>query len=161
MARLTEEQRGLILADYYTGTFSQRELSKKHNVSLGTISKLTKDKNEQNEHLVNAKASVIRAEKELPSEQMNAIVNAAHDKVRQEGLVYGLTEKLLNKASSMSDQIDTPNDIKTLIEATHKAGQTLGVVAQFAPKIDITQQQMQTQPVNTTIQIVEDVRQSH
>jgi predicted GIY-YIG superfamily endonuclease len=43
VARLSDKERDLILADYHTGHFTQRELSKKYSVSTATINKLTKD----------------------------------------------------------------------------------------------------------------------
>lgn len=154
MARLTDQDKKLILADYFTGAYSQRELAKKHNVSLGTISKLTKDHNEQNEHLVNAKASVIRAEKELPNEQMNAIVNAAHDKVRHENLINGNAELLAKQIQVVVKNFEmeeedketgeikkvsaiSSNDVKTLAEANDRLAITLKVAERHAPKMEL------------------------
>jgi len=43
MAKLTEHDKKLLIADYHTNKYSQRELAKKYNVSLGTVSNLTKE----------------------------------------------------------------------------------------------------------------------
>ena len=137
MARLTDSDKESLLADYHTNKYSQRELAKRHGVSLGTVSKLTKEVTPQNEHLVNAQTAVTEAKSELPNEQMNAIMNASSDEVRRRGLIFGNAEKLAGKIDTMSDQVDEPQDIKTLVDANHRVGQTLGVVDQFAPKIDI------------------------
>ena len=134
MARLTDNDRKLILADYHTGEYTQRELSKRHSVSVGTISKITKEKTVQNEHIMNAQVTVLRAKKELPNEQMNAIMNAAQDKERRERLIYGNAEKLADKLMTMADQIDAPSDMKLLAEANDKLAITLKVAERHAPK---------------------------
>jgi len=46
---LSDKEKSLIIADYKTGQYSQRELAKKHNVSIGTVNKLTKDIDTTNE----------------------------------------------------------------------------------------------------------------
>jgi len=158
MARLTDRDRELILADYHTGEFSQRELSKKHNVSVGTISKLTKEEMVQNEHIMNAQVTVLRAEKELPSEQMNAIMNAAQEKLRHTALINDNATLLSKKIKTMAEQIDTPNDLKTLADANDRLAITLKVADRHAPKIDITQQQAIQSTTPTTIQYIEDVQ---
>ena len=136
MARLTDGDKKLILADYHTNKYSQRELAKKHDVSVGTISKLTKEVKPENEHLVNAQASVIRANEELTSEQMNAIMNTSMDIVRREGLIFGNAEKLAKKLNTMADQVDEPQDLKHLVDANDKLSITLRVNERHAPKSD-------------------------
>ncbi len=156
MARLSDSEKKLILADYHTNKYSQRELAKKHSVSVGTISKLTKEVNPQNEHLVNAQTSVIRASEELQSEQMNAIMNTSMDIVRREGLIFGNAEKLAKKLSTMADQIDEPQDLKHLVDANDKLSITLKVSERHAPRNDVTQ--ISAQSNTTHVEIVEDVK---
>lgn len=76
-------------------------------------------------------------------------------KTRHTDLVYRIQEKALGKADTMLDQIDTPNDLKTIVEAVDKAAITLKVADRHAPKIDVTQMQQQTS-TTTTVNIVED-----
>lgn len=52
MAKLTDEIKNKISADYHTNKYSQRELAKRHSVSLGTINNITKGVVPINEHLV-------------------------------------------------------------------------------------------------------------
>jgi predicted DNA-binding protein YlxM (UPF0122 family) len=79
-----------------------------------------------------------------------------HDeKTRYTRLVNNLQEKALNKARTMLDQIDTPNDLKTIVEAVDKASITLKVSDRHAPKIDLTAMQ-QNNSGNTTVHIIED-----
>jgi len=144
MARLTDRQRDLILADFHTNKYSQRELSKKHNVSLGTISKITKEVEPQNEHLVNAQMVVLKADSELPSEQMNAIMNTAKDEARRQGLIYDNAELLAKQIPKMVESctvidrdektgeeterfIMQPKELKELSEANDKIAITLKV----------------------------------
>jgi len=54
--------------------------------------------------------------------------------------IYGNAEKLAKKLNTMTDQIDSPNDMKTLADANDRLAITLKVADRHAPKIDITQQ---------------------
>ena len=151
MARLTDKDRELILADYHTGEYSQRELSKRHSVSVGTISKITKEETVQNEHIMNAQVTVLRAKSELPNEQMNAIMNAAQDKERRERLVYGNAELMASKIPDVvksfivekkdeetgevtKEFLMGTQDLKQLAEANDKLAITLNVAERHAPK---------------------------
>ena len=137
MARLNDNQRDLILADYHTGKYSQRKLANKYNVSLGTINNLTKEIDPKNEHLVNAQISILSAKSELPNEQLNAILNTAQELAFNKGLVFNVTQKALKKLNTIVDTVESPDDIKTIIEASDRASLTLGVNPRFAPKTDI------------------------
>lgn len=143
MARIvTENEKLLIIADYKTGQYSQRQLAKKHDVSLGTVSGLTKNLDTSNEHLVNAQIAILSAKDNLPNEQMNAVMNAALVKAKREGLIFGNAEKLASKINIMTDQIETPAEAKLLSEANMTLGKSLGVIEQFAKSSDVN--------VNTT-----------
>ena len=148
MSKLTDDSRGLILADYHTGQYTQRELSKKYEVSTATINKLTKGKDPKHEAKVNALAT---AHVQLATESEQE-VNAVHAEVNRiveyTTLVNRIQNKALNKADIMLDQIDTPSDLKILIEAVDKAAITLKVADRHAPKIDITQNQAIMPSVN-------------
>ena len=52
MSKLTDEIKNKISADYHTNKYSQRELAKRHSVSVGTINNITKGVVPINEHLV-------------------------------------------------------------------------------------------------------------
>ena len=139
MARLlSDKEKSLIIADYKTGQYSQRELSKKHNVSIGTVNKLTKDIEASNEHIVNAQKSVLIANVTLTNDEMNAVMNAAADKFRREGIINSNAELLASKIPTMLDQIDTPSDLKLLAETNDKLAITLKVAERHAPKGDVT-----------------------
>jgi len=133
---LSDKEKSLIIADYKTGQYSQRELAKKHNVSIGTVNKLTKDIETSNEHIVNAQKSVLIANATLPNDEMNAIMNAATNKFRREGLINNNAELIASKIPTMLEQIDSPSDLKTLAEANDRLAITLKVAERHAPKSD-------------------------
>ena len=146
MARINQDSKRLIIADYLTGKFSQRDLAKKYNISLGTANKLTKDLTPENERFVEAQVAVISAQQTLPSEQMNAIMNAAKEEAYNRGLIFNATYKNLNRVIDMLDKNTklekvgvgdgvqnfepvelNAQDYKALQDTIDKASLTLGV----------------------------------
>ncbi len=171
MAKLTDNNKSLLIADYHTGKFSQRELAKKYDVSLGTVSKLTKEVNPQNEHLVNAQITVLSAKAMIPPEQMNAIMNTAQEIVYNQGLVTNATQlNLVRMTQCISDNVKSEkinvgmgaqqfqmvelgsSDYLNLQSAIDKAAITLKVADRHAPKSDINITQGQQN--NNTPEIV-------
>jgi len=170
MAKLTDKQKELIIADYHTNNFSQRELAKKYNVSVGTVSKLTKEVNPKNEHLVNAQMSILSAQSELSNEQMNAIMNTAQDKLRRENLIYGNAELMASKVPDIINSFIIENEdtetgevtkkfimgakaLRELAEANDKLSITLKVADRHAPKTEITNTNAQQNNETTEIQV--------
>lgn len=160
MARLTDNDKNLIVADYQTGKYSQRDLAKKYEVSIGTVNKLTKEINPINEHLVNAQISLLSAKSYLTNEQMNAIMNTARDEVFNLGIVQNAsqlavirsteqlsknTKKAMTKVKQYNDggqvcgesielyeiELDSA-DIKNHVDSIDKASITLGVSQRHA-----------------------------
>lgn len=140
MARLTDEDRELILADYHTGHYTQRELAKKYEVSTSTVNKLTKGKEPKHTEKVNAIVTATRELNKESEQEVNAVQLVVNKQLTREELIYGNAEKLAKKLNTMTDQIDSPNDMKTLADANDRLAITLKVADRHAPKIDITQQ---------------------
>ena len=138
-----------ILADFKTGGYSQRELSKKHNVSLGTINKITKNEIKENEHLVNAQKEILHATDALPAIEMYAVMNTAQDKYRREKIINNNAELIASKIPIMLDQIDSPNDLKLLAEANDKLAITLKVADRHAKSGDINVSSQQNVALQT------------
>ena len=92
MAKLTDHDKILLIADYHTNKYSQRELAKKYNTSLGTVNNITKEITPQNEHLVNAQVAIISAKAILPIEHLNAILNTAQEEVYNKSLITNATQ---------------------------------------------------------------------
>ena len=146
MAKLTEHDKQLLIADYHTNKYSQRELAKKYNVSLGTVSNLTKEINPQNEHLVEAQIAILTAKAILPVEQLNAILNTAQDEIYNKNLITNATQlnlvrtmeylsnnKKLEKVSAgagIQELVEVglgSSDFKECQDTIDKASLTLGV----------------------------------
>lgn len=174
MARLTDHQKELILADYHTGKYSQRKLAEKHSVSIGTINKITKEEIPQNEHLVNAQISLTTAKAYLTNEQMNAIMNTAKDEIFNKGLIENATQLNIIKTTeylSKGVKLDKVNigggeqkhvevglaadDFKQCQDAIDKASLTLGV-NQRSASANITNTNAQQNNTPTQINIVRD-----
>ena len=165
MARLTEQTKTLILADYHTGDYSQRKLAEKHNVSIGTINKLTKEIDPKNEHLVNAQTTILKAQSILPNEQMNAIMNTANDKARRANLVFGVIENAVKKNNEIlehgyvedklnvgdgmqkfDDRKINPKEVKEIMDSSISAGKAFGIIEE-KPSVQIANQNNQTNEI--------------
>jgi len=84
-----------LIADYQTGGYTQRELAHRYNLSVGMVSKITKEISKESEQLVNNKIQVDH-ELVLQSEQNR---NAINEVVNRE-----LKRKLL--AEKLEDYLD-------------------------------------------------------
>nr|DAK15031.1 MAG TPA: L20 Mitochondrial ribosomal protein subunit L20 [Caudoviricetes sp.] len=146
MAKITNEIKEKILADFHTGKFSQRELAKKYNASKTTIANLTKGLSPKNDRLVEAQVSLLSAQNSLTATEMTAIMTAAKDEAYNRGLIFNATQKNLAKITDMlnkntkfekvgvGDGVQSfepvelnANDYKALQDAIDKASLTLGV----------------------------------
>jgi hypothetical protein len=146
VAKITNEIKEKILADFHTGKFSQRELAKKYNASKTTIANLTKGLTPKNDRLVEAQISLLSAQSSLTATEMTAIMTAAKDEAYNRGLIFNATQKNLAKITAMLDKNTkfekvgvgdgvqnfepvelNANDYKALQDAIDKASLTLGV----------------------------------
>jgi gatB/yqey family protein len=146
VAKITNEIKEKILADFHTGKFSQRELAKKYNASKTTIANLTKGLSPKNDRLVEAQVSLLSAQSSLTATEMTAIMTAAKDEAYNRGLIFNATQKNLAKITEMLDKNTkyekvgvgdgvqnfepvelNANDYKALQDAIDKASLTLGV----------------------------------
>ena len=175
MARLTEHDKKLLLADYHTNKYSQRDLAKKYNVSLGTINNLTKEVTPQNEHLVNAQISILTAKSILPIEHLNAILNTAQEEIYNKSLITNATQlnlvrtmeylsnnKKLEKVSSgagIQELVEVglgSDDFKQCQDAIDKASITLGVNQRHANAPTINNANLTNNETTMQINIVRD-----
>ena len=156
MARLTDEDRELILADYHTGHYTVRELAQKHSIGKTTVAKMVKDIEPKNKDKVDILVAVHTELSEQSGQEVDSVSRLVEDKTKHLKLINDNATKLARKLATMADQIDTPNDMKILAEANDKLAITLKVADRHAPKIDIQQLQQQGQATNTTVQVIED-----
>lgn len=115
MARLTDDERKLLLADYHTGQFTQRQLAKKYSVSTATINKLTKGLEAKHEHKVNAISTLtanLHAESEQNEHEVNA-VQLAIDK-RTKHLLYFQDSALMNQKKG-NELLESSSEMKDVL----------------------------------------------
>lgn len=144
MARLTIQQEKELIADWKTGHYSHRDLLKKYNCSKGKVSQLTQGiEKASNDQLVKNQVSILSASATLPKEEMTAIMTTAQEIAFNKGLVFGVTQKALQKLNVMIDNVDNPNDMKAIIDASDRASLTLGVNQRHAPKVEVQQNNQQ------------------
>lgn len=62
------------------------------------------------------------------------------EKTKHLKLINDNATKLANKLHTMADEIDTPTDLKTLVEANDRLAITLKVADRHAPKIEVNTQ---------------------
>jgi hypothetical protein len=153
---LKEDEISRLLADHKTGNYSQRKLSAKYDVSVGYVNKITKGIDKIHEQAVNDGIAYNRALSSADEHSVNAIEDVVREKIRRENLIYGNAEKLAKKLNTMSDQIDTPSDMKTLADANDRLAITLKVADRHAPKIELNNTNASQTNVPTHITIVRD-----
>lgn len=172
---LSARDKKLIIADFQTGKYSQRDLAKKYNVSNGTVANITKGLDRKNEHLVDAQISLLTAKAYLSDEELSAIMSTAQNEVFNNGLVTNASQlNLVRMTQCLQDnkKLEKINvgdgiqqfepvglgsgDYKNIQDAIHKAGQSLKVIEQFAPKSDIKVEQGMQNIVPTQIVISRD-----
>ena len=121
------------------------EIAKETGINKSTISKKSKseswDKFNEKSTLVLSEVDTIVKQNEinqqkstLNQQELNFHNIEVANKLRRSNLVFGNAEKLASKIDKLSDEVDEPQDIRHLVEANHKIGQSLGVIEQFAPK---------------------------
>lgn len=171
MAKLTEHDKKLLIADYHTNKYSQRELAKKYNTSVGTVNNLTKEINPENEHLVNAQIAILTAKAILPIEHLNAILNTAQEEIYNKNLITNATQlnlvrtmeylsnnKKLEKVSSgvgVQELVEVglgSSDFKECQDTIDKASLTLGVNQRHSNS-QVNIQNTNATQVNNNIQI--------
>jgi transcriptional regulator with XRE-family HTH domain len=147
--------------EYFEHGLSLSDISERTGISRGAISKKSKSeewgKETPKKQLLSQAVEVTKGKNALKETPVALEVhNELHNEhIRRENLIYGNAEKLASKLLTMADQIDTPNDLKTLSEANDKLAITLKVADRHAPKIDVTQLQQQGS-TTTTVEIIED-----
>ena len=157
MARkISDNDKALLIADHKTGKYSQRKLAEKYDVSLGTVSKLTKEEDKSNERFVEAQVAILEGKANLSDIEMNAVMNTAQDEIRRRNLIFNASERIVAKATLMIDEISEAQELKHLCDTVDKASLTLGVNQRHSNQnINVnTQNNMQQ---NTNVEITKDL----
>lgn len=125
MARLTDDQRELILADFHTGQYTNRELGEKYNTSHVTIGKIVKGLEPKHKDKVTT-ISAMTAELHQESYQEVTAVTKEIDKRTKHILLFE-TSALKNqkKANDLLDGMDKIHEIEAHARTTQKNKETV------------------------------------
>mgnify|MGYP001767020989 CR=1 FL=1 len=132
MARLTDEDRENILADWHTGQYSHSELGKRYNTSHVTIGKICKGIEPKHADKVTAQIAIRTALADESYKEVTAVNKAVEEKTRHLQFLHNATLKNVSVMAKKIDEKTTIDDHKKAQDTIHKAGQTLGVVEQFS-----------------------------
>jgi hypothetical protein len=77
-----EEKKKQCLIDFSTGVYTQRELAHRNKISLGLVSKITKDQEKGLEQAVNARTAAKSATQGLDEQSVHAIKEASNRQLK-------------------------------------------------------------------------------
>lgn len=108
--------------------------------------------NEENSDYIEAKKTLAVKKSTLNSTVIQTLDDIADEQIRNKNLVYGVTQKALQKAHDLLDEIDNANDLKAIVELSDKASITLKVNERHANnKIELNNTNAQQNNENTQI----------
>lgn len=136
----SSEQWERVKAYYEAGTHSLSQIQESIGISKSKISE--RAKKEQWERGRNAdyiEAKVVLANKKGTEKgtTLQVLDDIADEVIRHKRLVYSIQEKALAKAEIMLGQIDSPSDLKTIVDAVDRASITLKVSDRHAKSGDV------------------------
>lgn len=156
MARLTDKDRELILADWHTGQYSHSELGKRYNTSHVTIGKICKGIEPKHADKVTAQIAIKTALADESYKEVTAIERVVEEKTRHLQFLHNATLKNISVMAKKLNEDASISDHKTAQDAIHKAGQTLGVIEQFAKSGDVNVSATAGVQNNTTVKTLDD-----
>lgn len=127
-------------AFFESGKYSLSEISIKTNIDKSQISRKSKIQqwqNGRNSDYIDAKLTIATKNTTENTTTLEVLNNIADEHIRNKNLVYGVTQKALQKAHDLIDEIDNANDLKAIVDLSDRASLTLKVNERFAPKTDI------------------------
>jgi len=150
MAKLTQETRELILADFHTGRYSQRSLAKKYSVSVGTVNKITKGLSPKHKEKVNAQISIITELSEENEQEVNAVHKAVEEATKN--LIFFQNSALKNQklANELLEDAATISEVESHSRITAKNKET---VIGKEPVVNIQNNNVQNNLEHTGIEI--------
>tara|TARA_R110000772_G_scaffold60108_2_gene135676 strand:- start:329 stop:793 length:465 start_codon:yes stop_codon:yes gene_type:complete len=110
----------LLLADYHTGDYSQRQLAKKHKISNGTVANLTKGLGKKNERLIQKKVEVAQELELLNEQELSAVEHSVKFKLDMLKDIEKFSYSAMNKANDLVKLSDSGNDFKAVVEGVDK-----------------------------------------
>ena len=143
MAKLSERDKEALKADHISGEFTQQDLADKYGISKGMVNRYVKPS--KSKHIIDEEVRIrgelynieLEKSKHLSKQEIIEVNKIVNERVRISNKVFSIQERALDKADTMIDQVDTPNDLRTIVELVDKASITLKVSDRHAPKQDI------------------------
>lgn len=111
MARLTSEQRELILADFHTGQYSQHKLAQKHKVSSKTINTIVKGIEAKHTDKVNTIVSMRASLLAESKHEVNAVDREIEERTRHLVLFQNSGARNQVVANKILTQLEDKEDI--------------------------------------------------
>lgn len=109
---------------------SLSQISEKTTIDKSSISKKAKIQQwKSGEHIdyIEAKQKIVEKKSTLSIEKINTLDEIADEAIRNKNLIFGVTQKALQKAKEMIEDIDSASDLKTIVDLSDRASLTLGV----------------------------------
>lgn len=136
MARLTDDQREKILADFHAGK-SQRELAKRYEVSPATINSLCKGLEPKNLDKVNALTRIKTELAEQTEHEVNAVQKEVDERVKH--ILFFNSAAIRNVQEAMAEPCASQQDFKARAETISKGREVvLGKTPETAIQINNT-----------------------
>ena len=123
--------------DYYEAGLSLAKIKEKTGIARNTISQRAKKEHWEhgaNTDYIEAKELIATKKGTIKEHSILVLDEIANENIRYKKLINDNATKLANKLSTMTDQVDEPQDLKYLVEANDKLAITLKVAERHAPK---------------------------
>ncbi len=125
MARLTDNQRELILADFHTGQYTLRDLGFKYKTSHVTIGKLVKGIEPKHTEKVNTISTMTAELHQESLQEVNAVTKEIDKRTKHILLFETSALKNQKKANDLLDGMDKIHEIEAHARTTQKNKETV------------------------------------
>ena len=125
MARLTSEQKEIILADWHTGQYSQRKLAERHKVSSRTVNILVKVLIPKHKDKVNASVAINTALAFESKHEVNAVNREIDERTRHMILFQNSAIRNQLKADEMMEDAENINELNQHSQITQRNKETV------------------------------------
>ena len=137
MAKRKSYDKEQLLADHRTGGYTQRQLAKKHKISVAMVNRITKGVEKDLAPLVNTVSDAKAAIALHTEQEVNAISEQIEQRTQHLKFIHNAS---LKNASVMMKKIGGDTSIaehKLAQETLNKTGEALGVIDKGGPSINI------------------------
>ncbi|MDR1461460.1 MAG: hypothetical protein LBI78_07435 [Campylobacteraceae bacterium] len=120
---------------YYEAGLTLRDIEKRVGINYAVISKKAKMQHWQqgaNADYIDAKLTISEKKATKKATEIQILDELADETISNKKLIYNVTTKALKKVEALIEEINNPNDLRTIIELADKASLTLGVNARHS-----------------------------